>query len=269
MKDACAASMARMLSRALGLALLVLALGAPSAGAEVADRFMPVYDASDGVRVVRSSTGEPLVRFGPKAASIYRAIRGRRAMIGCGGVEPERLGGSGLVTTGFMSGTFRLPRRRGPVRTWTDGDVGFIATRAGKDRRGCMALSETDTNWCARVIVAVTDPGAAYLDAHARALELSRTIIVANLALGVLADKAPIERARLQLGTDDVVALASPDASPPAGQVGYWTDGKAGYAAVALLRDGGRVFARFADGVFSTNVPGFIGFDDDANFTVF
>jgi hypothetical protein len=147
--------------------------------------------------------------------------------------------------------------------------VCLIGTRAGKNRRGCLPVSETSEDWCARVIVAVTDAGAAYLDARARAIELSLTILAANLTFGSFAHTTPIERARLQLATQDVVALASPDGTPPAGQVGYSDDGKAGYAAVALLRDGKRVFARQTDGVFSTNVPEFIGLDNDATFWVF
>ena len=55
-----------MLRRALPLTLLALAV-APDAHAAVADRFVPYYDAADGVRVGRDHT----LRFAPKAKRIY------------------------------------------------------------------------------------------------------------------------------------------------------------------------------------------------------
>jgi hypothetical protein len=51
-----------------------------------------------------------------------------------------------------------------------------------------------------------------------------------------------------------VVALDSPDASPPPGKLGLFKSEQSS-AAVALLRDGTRRFIRQDGEVFSTNVP--------------
>ena len=48
--------------------------------------------------------------------------------------------------------------------------------------------------------------------------------------------------------------LDSPDASPPIGNVGIYQAGTS-TAAVALLRDGRRLFVRQDGDVYSTNVP--------------
>ena len=61
--------MARMYMRAFFLCAVVLAVCAPSANAGVIDRFVPVYDASDGVNVAREG-GKVVFRFGPKAAKL-------------------------------------------------------------------------------------------------------------------------------------------------------------------------------------------------------
>ena len=51
------------------LALVIV----PSAHASVADRVVPVYDAADGV-----TADERFVRFGPKAAKLFRGLAGRQ-----------------------------------------------------------------------------------------------------------------------------------------------------------------------------------------------
>jgi hypothetical protein len=69
-----------------------------------------------------------------------------------------------------------------------------------------------------------------------------------------------------QLGPD-VVVLDSPDGSPPPGKVGYRLQGE-NLAVAALLQDGRRVFVRWDNGVYSTNVPELMGGSDDM-FSVF
>jgi hypothetical protein len=64
-----------------------------------------------------------------------------------------------------------------------------------------------------------------------------------------------------------IVELPAPDASPPAGKVGYWTQGE-DLVVADLLADGTRNFVSRQSGVYSTNVPKLMGGNDNA-FTVF
>ena len=152
-----------------------------------------------------------------------------------------------------------VPRRRSALTfgaSASSSDVCVVATKREKSTGRCLPPRSRST-LCVRVIVARTDDGRRYLDARARAVELS-------LVLSLSGDVGPIdENTRLafiqnQLGSREVVGLASPDVSPPAGKVGFFeTDAGGSSVAVALLRDGSRRFARIdrgAGGGFSTNL---------------
>ena len=57
----------------------------------------------------------------------------------------------------------------------------------------------------------------------------------------------------LQRGRGHIVALDGPDRGPPAGKIGYWTDGVRSVSAV-LSGAGRRLFIDFEGDVFRTNV---------------
>ena len=63
----------------------------------------------------------------------------------------------------------------------------------------------------------------------------------------------PLAEVQQDVG-EGVVALDSPDASPPPGTVGLFKNEQTS-AAVTLLRDGRRWYVRRDGDVFSTNVP--------------
>jgi hypothetical protein len=259
--------MARVKIRALCLTLLASACFAPAANAAVADSLLPFYDAADGVRVVKRPSGEYVIRFDAKAARIYRTIAGKRTEIGCG--WPARdgdalSGGGGSVSTGH-----RIPRRRGPVRLGISDDIQYcwIATRRNK-RESCLQ-SERTSDQCVRVAVALRPEGAAYLDRRARTIELAFASTMLGAALTPefkVPGKTTLERMRTLLGPD-VVELATPEDSPPAGTLGYWSQGES-FAIAVLLADGTRRFVRIQDGVFSTNDLELTGLDSDDVFTL-
>ena len=61
-----------------------------------------------------------------------------------------------------------------------------------------------------------------------------------------------------------LVALPSPDATPPAGKLGYYSDGGQRAAAVTLSASGRRLFIEYQpEGVLRTNVAGYIYGDLD------
>ncbi|MDA0170359.1 hypothetical protein OJ998_14770 [Solirubrobacter taibaiensis] len=235
--------------RALLLALVALLIVVPSANAAYADRFVPFVDVSDDVHV-GTARGEMYVRFGPKAAKLYRKLAGRTYTSGCIADPP---GGEG--TSGDLPGD-RAPRKRS--RLYISGlpgaDVCFIASpmRASDDR--CLFARVPDfvpgeAPQCLRAIVAMSDQGRAYVDAYARTMEIATIIF----------DEDPLSFAELQkdLGSD-VVALAGPDDAPPPGTVGHFDNGHTRVIS-ALLADGTRKFARMDGDVYSSNVPALYG----------
>jgi len=265
--------MPRVKIRALCLTLFAFAAFAPTANAAVADHIIPLYDADDGVRVVRSATGEVKLRFERKAAKLYKTIAGRTAEVGCGTVTPEELGDGPYATSGFSTNPgAKLPRKRGTVRMWTgeaDTELCFIATKRKKADRVCLP-ADTTSKLCLRVIVAVKPSGTAYIDAKARTIELSLGMLTAGTAEtpGLTVPGATLlEKMRAMLGPN-VVELTTPDDSPPVGQLGYWTDFK-DVAVVVLLADGTRRFVRIQDGVYSTNDMELTGLASDDVFTLF
>lgn len=256
--------------RALCLTLFTFACVAPSANAAVADYFIPLKDASDGVHVVQKQTGEVELRFGPKAAKLYKTIGGKRAELSCGTVTDEPAG-DGFYSTGHGSSIETLPKRRGTVRMYQadpDLELCAISTPRVKRDRTCFP-PEKDSKRCVRVLVAVTPSGQAYIDAQARTIELSLTFLTLSLSEDS-ALKVPgatrLERMQNMLGPD-VVELANPDEAVQPGKVGYWFDGKNAAVAV-LLADGTRSFVRMQDGVYSTNNMALNGLDNDDIFSL-
>jgi hypothetical protein len=216
------------------------------------------------VRVVRGSHGDLEIRFAPKAAKLYRTIGGRRAQVGCGTVTGKPVG-QGFYTTGYLSGDFTIPQRRQTLHTMTDdndAELCAVASKRVKSDRSCLPLSQSSKP-CTRLVVAVTDSDRAYLERRAHTIALGLTVLAAEVTPVKL---PPLGKARAALG-DDVVGLESPHASPPAGKVGYFNVGTT-IAAVTLLPDGTRLFVRWDDTVFSTNVPEFYGLANDEAYTL-
>jgi hypothetical protein len=254
-----------MFARSFCLALLALACAAPAAHADtLGDNYVPDYDAADGVTIGHSGeTRIPYIHFGAKAAKLYRTIAGKRVTVGCGTVTPEPAEGP-LSSTGFGSTGVTLSKKRtrlSLMRASEDSELCVIASKRTKSDRTCLPLSASDEKQCARVIVAMTDSGRAYLDEKKRAIELLVVPTIQALATGKDAEKVN------RVLAPYVVSLPDPDAAPPVGKVGYWTQGAdAVYA--AMLANGTRVFYGLRGGVFSTNLKAFMGPNDDA-FSIF
>jgi hypothetical protein len=260
-----------MLSRIAVLTLAALALVVPTAHATVADRFVPFVDASDGVTTGVNSKGEQFIRFGAKAAKLYRRIGGKKARVACDSIL-ERPNGQTPISGGYSAIDPTLPRKPGRVYPHNLGsprplDLCAIATKRGKSEYPCLPIGAGESR-CTRVVVAFSDLGRAYLDAHSRAIELD--LIRSELPYSSDGtDRPPIEVLRRRFG-QEIAVLPAPDAVPPTGNVGLWLSGE-NYAIAALLADGRLLFARFIDGVYSTNVYELIRKEepDHAIFSVF
>lgn len=234
--------------RSMILALLVLALAAPAAQASVADGWLPIKEASDGIAAVTAKRGHA-IRFAPAADRLYRSIGGRRARVTCLHVYPR--GGEFEAEIATEGNLGVLPRKRGTVRLdmGISVDVCAIQTRRVM-RDDCISMGRVE-NLCPRVIVAFNDEGRAYLDHTARTFEIAK---VSDLAVSLPRDFDPTLLGLLQGAVGpDVMLLDSPDATPPTGKVGYWEHGT-NRATVALLADGRRRFLRYDGDVISTNL---------------
>lgn len=252
------ASMAGVLCRVLAGSLLLLSLSASDAAGALSDRLVPLYDASHGVRAVSPPTGGVVIRFGPKAAGVYRKLAGRRVGVTCADAPGGDLGASDGSGTSEM----RAPRRRGALFFNQIGrqiDVCAVSTRGRRRGPGCLAPHDADERDCVRVIVALTEAGRAAVDETARAVDLA----IAYYLVGAAADGSafpPSDRVQGGVGGDEFVALDAPDAVPPSGRVGYWSSGTS-MALVVVTQAGARRFLRFDGDVFSSNVPKLLSFD--------
>jgi len=239
----------------------VVLLGvAPAAGAQTVQ--LPVGEA-DGVRIVRDQRGAIVVVFEPSAARLWRRVAGRRVSVLCEkgpDPDPDHPGYSFSESGGI---TFRAPKRGRRLRTGdlTRGmDLCEVSlaprtvTRNGERRR----LSRT-------LIVAIplTQRGAVRLDEGARAQALVALINIAAVlprreesdryaAPADLVSFLPLMKRPLKLS---VVELPSPSDTPPAGSIGYYSDGAEHVAAVVLSASGRRLFFEAdVDHVIRTNV---------------
>ena len=211
---------------------LVFGMGAQSASAQVAGE-------DEGVTAVRGSHGIVL-RFGPRAARVYRRIAGRRVVVSCSTVSP--LGG-GFSEDGGSSESMRAPRRGRRIRTFTGGRVDYCSVRLGKPTRQVVAaapltadgrtfLDERETAWLLMVPFEVADQGAV----------------------------PPSTAELVALGRGHVVALEGPGGTPPPGKLGYWNDGTL-VAAVAMTAKGRRLFFETEGDVVRTNALVYLNAD--------
>jgi hypothetical protein len=245
------------LPRALGLITMLSLVGASSAAAQ-----LPVGEA-DGVRIVRDRQGAIVVKFTPRAAKLWRRMAGRRVSVFCTDLPAPGSNGDVIADGGT---TFRAPKRGRTLRT---GDLtrGLDYCRVLLARRPRRPL----------VSIPLTQTGAVHLDERAKAVRLTTILSLAKLVASEedlagypthaqLTDFLASLRPR-PIGermARGIVALATPAATPPAGKVGYYSDGIERVAVVVLSRSARRLFVEFeSGGVLRTNVAGFIFGDED------
>jgi hypothetical protein len=206
----------------LALALAATAL-APVAGATV-------LGPNTGVTAVR--TGDTVdVAFTPAALAQSGLLAGRAVTLSCDvaatttSLQFKRDSASG-GDLAFGQGTVGAD---GHARVRLDGagDKPGAADYCEVGRVRHIAKHSSTEATVARV--PLTPAGATYVDETERATALRRLLEKAHAATGYQPASA--------LGAG-VVALDSPDATPPAGQQGYWTDGT--HAAVVTLSAAGR-----------------------------
>ena len=241
----------------------VVLLVAPSVGAQTPQ--LPMGQA-DGVRIVRVN-GAIVVVFTARAERLWRRVAGKRVSVLCEEtIDPDE---DGFGVVGLQGGgiTMRAPRRGRRIRTgdltrgmdfcevWLEART--IRRNGHRERRSRELI----------VAIPVTQQGAVHLDERARAIALMGLIQLASIdaerrgldhfpTSAELVEFVPALPRPVKLA---VVALASPADTPPAGSIGYYSDGARHVAAVVLSATGRRLFLEYdVDDVIRTNVVGYI-----------
>lgn len=214
---------------------------------------LPVGEA-DGVRVVRERGGIVVI-FTADAAKLYKQVAGKKVLVTCTKIRGEaaQTNDNALVA----------PRQRGKLVTG-DRSRGYdycrlwLAPRKvtihGKPQRVGRQLI---------VSVPLTQQGAVFLDEEASTIAMLEVAVVAEIVEE--RQKLPGHPTYDQLVakypriTRRVVALAAPGDTPPAGKIGYYSDGAEHIALVVLSASGRRLFIEeAADEVLSTNVAEYL-----------
>lgn len=206
--------------------LIAGALLAPGAGATV-------LGPSSGVTATRNGA-QVDVAFTPGALAGSMLKTGRTVGVECDVAPPaaKLLLADSKSDNGHIGGYGEgKVGDDGVARITLDGDINDqqpgVLDYCTVDRVRHIGKNGSTDNTVARV--SLTPAGAVYVDESERASALRRLLQKAHTASGY----QPV--AALGAG---VVALDSPDATPPAGQTGYWTDGT--HAAVVTLSAAGR-----------------------------
>jgi hypothetical protein len=239
------------------VAALLLVLALPSAGAAQAP--LPVGE-TDGVRVVRDRGGGIVVVFTKRAEKLRRKVAGKLVNVGC----------TELLRDGSFSGvvTQRAPRRGRRIRTGdrTRGmDYCRVWLAARTVRRGRERIRRSRE---LVVSIPLTQDGAVFLDEESKVRLIFGLLTISGLEAEERNRTGYLTPAELldafpKLERLPVVALAAPSDTPPAGAVGYYSDGAQHAAAVALSTQGRRLFLELNGDVLHTNVAKYVFGDLD------
>lgn len=249
-----------MRNRLLFVALLAGLLLCSPAAAGAATGEVP------GVTLSKGRSGTLVLHFkGTKAAATFKQIAGKRVEFICRYLQGPTVGAIGFSNVGGSGGSFRVPRRLGPVDT---GMRGLQRSKNAKPRMPDLCeidlIVRTKDTSIERSIATVvySRTGRTYLDHQATMGRLFLPLF----AMGEDADPEapPAADVIVAAGNGLIVALEGPDASPPAGKAGYWTDGKR-LVVSAVTSAGVRFFLEYEGaGVVRTNVLAYLtdtGFD--------
>jgi len=193
-----------------------------------------------GVTAARGHDGI-VIRFSKRAAKTYRRIAGRRIKVSCTTVTPSDHYGASFE--GGSEEVVKAPRKRSRIRTLDRSRADICTIRLRKAGGEVVAAAP------------VTARGRTYLDELGIASLISTVLDIGD------DDGTPAPAADVVAkGNGFIVALDGPDASPPRGKAGYWTDGVRVVTA-GVSAAGRRLFIEIERDVIRTNVLGYIAGD--------
>ena len=242
---------------AFGVALL--AAFASTAPASAQEPTLPLEVR--GVRVQSTGPGAVRIDFTRAAVRLYRRVAGRTLIVRCARVgEPT---GPLLLRedrTSELARTITAPAKRRPIRLQkraSSAQFDFCQLVGGRLRGGranprfVRSLSLT---------VPVTQAGALFL--HERSLG-DRMVAALDLVAGLGRDGRYPAFAAVRGLIPNLVELAAPDATPPAGALGLYSDGAQHVTVGAMTVTGRRLYIDVNGEVLSSNVPEIVADADD------
>jgi hypothetical protein len=233
--------------------LVLLALAAPSAAtAQGLARLQPTAD----VRIVRER-GAIVVVFAKRAERLWRRVAGRRVDVHC----------TRLFEDGAFSGNnpVRAPKRGRRIRTG-DGSRGWDYCRLWLEPR--TVRRDGRRRPVQRRLIAsmpLTQQGTEFLDNQYHAFLLMGLLTGSELTAedrgrdGYLSPDELMQLANPMPGEPALVLLPSPSDTPPAGAIGYYSDGAQHAAVVIVSAAGKRLFFEVNGDAVHTNVLRYLG----------
>ena len=199
-----------------------------------------VAGPDQGVTAARGHDGI-VIKFSKRAARTYRRIAGRRIKVSCKTVTPSDHYGASVE--GESEELVKAPRKRSRIRTLDQSRADLCTIRLRKAGGEVVAAAP------------VTPRGRTYLDELGIASLISTVLDIGD------DDGTPAPAADVVAqGNGYIVALDGPDATPPHGKAGYWTDGVRVVTA-GVSAAGRRLFIEIERDVIRTNVLGYIAGD--------
>jgi hypothetical protein len=235
------------------VAALLLVLVLPSAA--TAQGPGPLRPA-DGVRLVRER-GALVVVFAKRAERLWKRVAGRRVDVHCTQLFEDGTGSGNNVVRAPKRGrripTGDLSRGWDYCRVWLEART---VRRDGRRRRVPRRLIAS---------VPLTQQGTVFLDNQFNAFLLTALLTVSELVAedrgreGFLTPEELMQLANPQPGEPGLVVLPSPSDTPPAGAIGYYSDGAKHAAAVTVSAAGKRLFFEVIGDAVHTNVLRYLG----------
>lgn len=189
----------------------------------------------DGVRG-RFSGKRLTVRFTGRSAAAVHKVAGRRVLVSCTLRPPRALFGGTLGSPSSHTGVVRVPRHGSSLTITLRGTGDFCTIVDDAKLVASVLATTTGRRWWADI----------------QAVNLLDRLPDSFAAPGGQAYLAPTAIVAAHKG---LTAMAGPDATPPPGRVGVWTDG-ARHAAVTIKSASGRrlVMADEGEGMLRSNV---------------
>jgi hypothetical protein len=252
---------------AAALALLV----APSTC--IAQAQLPVGRAH-GVRLVDGKHGLVFV-FTKRAAGMYKRVAGKRVEIDCVDEPPADDGPP-------RAHAFLAPHNPGEIVEVSGGGVMMRAPKHGRrletgDKTRSLDFCRV---WLARrtirrngariryprqliVSVPITQTGAVFLDEESKAGQLMGMVFAAGFVAEDLKIRgwpsyAQLRDAATPETEQGIVELATPEDTPPARRIGYYSDRADHLAVVMLSRAGRRLIVELDGDLLTTNLTGYL-----------
>jgi len=228
------------------LAVIATAIAALLPSSAQAATTLPVGRA-DGVRA-SSAHGAISFVFTERAARLWKAIAGKRVKVACVD-RPDHLSFA-LFGVTVSEETLRVPRSGRRLTTNEGADPAIDYCRVWRTGKNPKLI----------VSVPLTQLGAVFLDEQEHAFQINSLLIYLNLAADDAGSASWPAIADVVKLSPEIVALADPSGAPPAGKVGYWSDGGQHVVVATLSTLGRRLFIEYdADDRVNSNVGALIG----------